>query len=261
MALKALELIDPYVLAVQAYDDHDQKKTMYFISECDGKFAKWGWNLWGIVLSDEKNFDSAIENYKKAINLDPKFASAYFNLGIALTIKTSPDYDGAIESFKKAIDCDPNDASAYNNLGVALIRNSAPDYDGAIKSFKKAIDLDPNHAHAYESLGDALTNKPAPDYEGAIENYGKAMRINPEDSDANSRLENAISEEGLPRDAAAKFMQTIKSEPNDWVGHYIFGLLEIKAGDTKSGISELRRADRLRPGNQFIQAALHEDSK
>jgi hypothetical protein len=71
MAQGALELIDPYILACRADDNQDRKQMMHFISECDGKFAKWGWNLWGNALEDEKQFDRAIDKFKKAIEEIP----------------------------------------------------------------------------------------------------------------------------------------------------------------------------------------------
>jgi tetratricopeptide (TPR) repeat protein len=297
MAQKALELVDPYVLAVQAYDNHDLNKTADFIQECDGDFAKLGCNLWGRVLLDEKNFNDAIENFEKAAEIDPKFAGAFINWGGALLIKPDPDYDGAIENFvkatgldpkstianydwgvaltakprpdyagaiekfKKAAEIDPKFAAAYMNWGAALVKKPDPDYDDAIEKFKKAIEINHKFKNAYIAWGLALVGKPDPDYDGAIEKFKKTIDLDPEYALAYKNLDDAVSKEKHPPDAVAKFMTMVKSAPNDWTAHYILGLLEIKAGDTKSGIIELQRADKLQPGNQFILAALQKASK
>lgn len=44
------------------------------------------------------------------------------------------DYNGAIADYNKAIDLKPNDPEAYFNLGLA--KDNLEDYKGAIKDFK-----------------------------------------------------------------------------------------------------------------------------
>ena len=61
------------------------------------------------------------------------------------------DYDGAIADYTKAIDLDPNFASAYNNRANSKVR--LKNYIGAIFDYNKAIDLDPNFASAYNNRG------------------------------------------------------------------------------------------------------------
>ena len=60
----------------------------------------------GNAYMSRKKFDEAIQNYKKAIELDPKDASAFYNLGIVY--KTQNKGDEAIQFYKKAIELDQN---------------------------------------------------------------------------------------------------------------------------------------------------------
>ena len=53
----------------------------------------------------------AIADYTKAIEINPKKDSAYFNRGNAKT--ALKDYFGAISDYTKAIELDPNMKSAY----------------------------------------------------------------------------------------------------------------------------------------------------
>ena len=69
----------------------------------------------GHALKDKGQVDEAIACYKKAIELDPKFAMAHDNLGTAL--KDKGQLDEAIACYKKAIELDPKFAMAHNNLG------------------------------------------------------------------------------------------------------------------------------------------------
>ena len=67
---------------------------------------------------------------------------AYCNRGSAKN--SSGDYAGAIEDYTKAIELDPKFAVAYCNRGNA--KDSSGDYAGAIEDYTKAIELDPKFA-------------------------------------------------------------------------------------------------------------------
>ena len=54
---------------------------------------------------------------------------------------------GAIQDYDKAIELNPNSAYAYNNRGYAKFQLQE-DYQ-AIEDYDKAIELDPNYAQAY----------------------------------------------------------------------------------------------------------------
>ena len=60
---------------------------------------------------------------------------------------TIGDYDRAIEDYTKAIELDPNPADAYNNRGVAYGKKD--ESDCAIKDYTKAIELNPNRDITY----------------------------------------------------------------------------------------------------------------
>ena len=67
-------------------------------------------------------------DYNRAIRLDPKYAYAYYDRGLAK--KQKSDLDGAIADYNRVIELDPKFAKAYCDRGVAKRRKS--DLDGAI---------------------------------------------------------------------------------------------------------------------------------
>ena len=77
---------------------------------------------------------------RKAIELDPKNATAHNNLGNAL--RDQKELDEAIAAYRKAIELDPKNAVAHNNLGIAL-HDQKGQLDEAIAAYRKAIELDP----------------------------------------------------------------------------------------------------------------------
>ena len=82
-------------------------------------------------------------------------ADAYNNRGVAYGGKG--DYDRAIADFDKAIQLKPDYADAYDNRGVAY--GSKGDYDRAIADYDKAIQLKPDYADAYYNRGARSTHR------------------------------------------------------------------------------------------------------
>ena len=61
------------------------------------------------------------------------------------------NYQGSMSKFSEAIELNPNYADAYNNRGVAY--GNLGNYKQAIVDFNKAIQINPNYASAYNSRG------------------------------------------------------------------------------------------------------------
>ena len=98
---------------------------------------------------ENKDFDSAIIYFTKAIELDPNYAITYNNRGEAYS--NLEQYPEALVDYTKAIELDPNYAIAYNNRGEAYsnLANHPTGTPDAIADFTKAIELDPKLAAAY----------------------------------------------------------------------------------------------------------------
>ena len=67
-------------------------------------------------LTCKGDYDRAIKDYDRAIQLDPKNVFAYRNRGIAYENKG--DHDRAIQDYDRAIQLDPKDAVAYALRGI-----------------------------------------------------------------------------------------------------------------------------------------------
>ena len=163
-----------------------------------------------MALAKKGNYDGAITDFSKAIELNPNDEKAYWYRGSARQAKA--DLDGAIADYNKAIELNPTDAIAkayLHRARVALTPNSAEahialgndlqpfnhDLDGAIHEYRQALSLDPNNAKARTNLGGALeeknpnsalnyerrgfAKKSKGDFDGAIADYNKAIELNP----------------------------------------------------------------------------------
>jgi serine/threonine-protein kinase len=96
----------------------------------------------GIARGQSGNYDGAIADFDKALELGSRESSTHFNRGYAKYLKG--DSGGAIPDYQKAIEIDPKNADAHNSL--AWIMATAPDAklrNGrmAIEHALKAVEL------------------------------------------------------------------------------------------------------------------------
>src|ERR1700741_3153535 len=74
-------------------------------------------------------------------------AEAYNHRGIAYY--KQGQYDQAIADYTKALQIKPSDAEVYNNRGV--VYGVTGQYDQAISDFTKALEINPKYAEAYNN--------------------------------------------------------------------------------------------------------------
>jgi tetratricopeptide (TPR) repeat protein len=100
------------------------------------------WNELGNSYAKSKKIDNAIEAYKRAIEMNPKYGQPYCNLG--LTYYRLGKYDLAVLLYKKSIellDVQEDRAVSWNRLGDAYRRLG--DYGNALAAYQKASELAP----------------------------------------------------------------------------------------------------------------------
>jgi tetratricopeptide (TPR) repeat protein len=120
---------------------------------------------------EKQNYDNAIEDCKKAIELDSTYIDAYYYIGIANNYKQ--EFNSAISYFKKSIDLNSNFAKSWNHMGISY--EKLGQFDKAIDSYKKAVEFESNYSVAYFNLANAYKHENQIDF--AIESYEKAIEI------------------------------------------------------------------------------------
>ena len=121
-------------------------------------------------------FDKALDNYNKAIELDPQNALAYVERG-RFYKNSLKDNDKALADFNRAIELEPKNIFAYESRSE--LHKDLKNYPDAISDLKSAIELGGENPDAfnYMKLGDMYqTTK---NYSLALENYNKAIEILP----------------------------------------------------------------------------------
>lgn len=104
--------------------------------------------LLGKYYFNNQNYGEALNNFEKALEINPNFIEAGHNLGIAYY--KLGQIDNAIKELKNAISQKNNYEKAYYSL--ALIYYGNKDYENAIQSLLNVIELNNENANAYFDL-------------------------------------------------------------------------------------------------------------
>jgi tetratricopeptide (TPR) repeat protein len=125
----------------------------------------------GLTWYDKSEFDRAIQDYDRAVQLEQNFAQAIFSRGNAYDAEGQ--YDRAIENYDRAISLNPHYAMAFNNRGY--VWDEKHSYDRAIEDYDRAIDLNPKYAQAFNNRGVAYLKKG--DCNRAIKDFDRAIEL------------------------------------------------------------------------------------
>ena len=158
------------------------------------------------------DYDQAILDYTRTIELKPDSVEAYYNRGLSFVEKRNPDYDQALSDFDRAIKLSPKLAGAYNNRGTVYAKRPDPDHIQAIKEYNRALELNPKLALVYANRAASYMNKSTPDYDRAIKDCTYALELNPNCAPAYCNRGDAYAEKPNPdhERAIADFTRAIE---------------------------------------------------
>jgi Tfp pilus assembly protein PilF len=229
-------------VALRAKQQLDAAIQQYRIAiDLDPKLALAHNNL-GVALRAKQQLDAAIQQYRIAIDLDAKYASPHINLGNALRAKQQ--LDAAIQEYRVAIELDPKDATPHNGLGNAL--RAKQQLGAAIQEYRRAIDLDPKLAPAHNNLGLALADQQQLD--AAIQEFRTAIELDPKYAQAHNNLGNALAEKQQLDAAIEEFRKAINLDPEYATPHGALGAALLRLGHLAEAREANRRClDLLRP--------------
>jgi len=122
-------------------------------------------------------YNPAIQNFKRAIELDSKMARAFDNLGLCYFYQNQNGL--AVENFHRAIDLDreAGHLSPWPYLNLGITEQFLNHADEAEKNLREALRLDSGLAKAHFQLGTVLEDKGQA--EGALAELKEAARLDP----------------------------------------------------------------------------------
>jgi DNA-binding winged helix-turn-helix (wHTH) protein/Tfp pilus assembly protein PilF len=172
----------------------------------------------GRAILDAKNpdnFEKAIDEFQRAVALDPTFALAYAGLADASTRRGfNTSGASAEESYarskalaQKALSLDPEVPEAY--VALATVKRIYDwDWAGAEGDFRRAIELNPNYAQAH--LGYALLLSCLGRADEAMVEIKRATEIDPLSQDVKSGYLTVLESRGEYAEALAHAQENVK---------------------------------------------------
>ncbi len=143
----------------------------------------------GVTLAERGAFHEAIQEYEKAIRLDPGRDDAHSSLAYAL-LKTGRVAE-AIREYELSLRLDPRDAEAHNNLGNILARQGR--VEEATQHLTEALRLRPAYPEAHDNLGSVLAAQGR--YTEAAAEFREVLRLKPDYPGAAQKLERVLAEQ------------------------------------------------------------------
>ena len=220
------------------------------VAEREPRFAA-AYNALAACYRRQGNPGGAVDANQKAIELEPNFARAYFDLGcvqggacvcppyyryrrlsffrpiFAIAHFSFPSSSAgdqqkvkeAIETWYKCLECNPRHAVCCLNLGAAL-KHVGRDKDG-VAMYRRAMRLDPAEAKTPCYLGTLLS---CMGYRSeAIRAYRRRIALRPDDSDVLMLIGNEYKAQGKIDAALAEFRRALAMDPKSVEAHLFLG--------------------------------------
>jgi len=271
---KAVEIDPNYALAYRYRGIAHMAKGEYgqavsdldkFINKSKQKDIE-AYNLRGTAKFKNGKFDWALDDYNKAIELNPKYAEAYNNRGI---VHYKLDQQGkALNDFLKARDLgfDVNieqlgelvklrsegkiptwevaEAMLHFDAGIGYYRGAGTK-DKAIAEFTKAVELDPNYAAAYIYRGMAYDiNK---QYKNSVSDFSKFAELDSKDGELYATRAHFYRKKDKYGEAVNDFSKAIKYDPKNTENYYWRGNIYTKVGRHEAVIPDYTKLIELSP--------------
>jgi len=208
-----------------------------------GDAVPYAYHIRAAALSGIGQFDRAIKDHNKSIELKPEYADAYYSRALSWVKKGNKQR--ALADFTKAIELKPEYASAYRDRGNVWMEKG--DSDRALSDYNRAIELDSSDALAYYNRGNFYIKKG--DYDLAIKDSEKAVALNPEDSEAYANIGTAWLMKKSYSNAISNFTKAIQLNPNYADAYFNRCIAYAKSNQDNASLRDAKRFIQIAPNH------------
>ena len=181
-------------------------------------------------------YDSAEKDLKQAIQTDPSYEIAYYNLG--KVFQKQRKWDKAIESFEQSVQHTPGNANFQYDLGEAYFEQKK--LDQAEKAFAAATSADSKLFKALWRLG--LVRKVLDHPKEADDALRSAIEANPRFSKSYVALGYLYLDYDFNKEAAQVFQGCVTAKDDDGECHNGYGLALKNLKQYEQASSEFKKA-------------------
>lgn len=204
-------------------------------------------NRMGDIALKNKEFGTAVESYKKVLEVNPLNRDVWAKLATVLQTYFPDCQDETIDCYEKLLEFDENKAPIYYELGHLYL--SKDDKINSMSAFKLAVELEPDNPFYNNSLAYAYSK--AELYDDAIYHYQKAIDLNP-DKEWTSIVCHALGTlyaevSGNVEAAVATYQAGLILDPNNYDLHLALGDIYMADYDLDKAIKAYCDAIMLNP--------------
>jgi len=210
-----------------------------------GTNLAWAYNLRALAYVEIRDFDRAIADFSRLVELQPKEPRVHYNRGT--TYFRKGDFDRAIADYDQAIELDRGYGAAYLCRGDAY--RAKGDLDVAIRDYNEAIQLDPKYKEAFLERGQAYSAKG--DLDRAIADYDQAIQLDRNFKMAYLRRGSAYRAKGDTNRAIADLDDGIRLDPKYPRAYRARGVAEFQAGLLAKSLADLDQSQELDPKDSY----------
>lgn len=236
------------------YNQKKYQEAEAVIKEVVGSFPdyKWGYLWYGLILDAQKKKKEAVIQLEKAIELDPKFDTAIYNLGCCYLKSRPRNFAKARECFQQVLMFNPGYKQAYYQLGMSYGYEDR--YDVALTYMDKALALSDDYLTALNWK--ALILFELKRYEEAIQTYSKAIMLDPRNDDLYIRRASAKIELKQFDSAINDLDFALELNPQNSEAVMIRSDIYAKTGNIEAAISGIDAAIKNSNGDKAMLADL-----
>ena len=199
------------------------------------------------ALSAQGRFSEALPLYRQVVKLEPAYAEALVNLGVAL--EETGAREEAVGVYRRALEVRPNDTAALGDLCLALARLGRA--AEAVAHCEAAVRLDPGASKRHHDLGVALVSLGRLD--AAISAFDRAIGLDGSRAEPLVSLGLALARQGKAEQALSAFSRALEKDPGSAPAHANLGVVLAGKGRHDEALPHFREAARLRPGRPRAQ--------
>lgn len=212
-----------------------------------GWHSPQAWCAVGNALSLTRDAEQALKCFKRATQLDPKFAYAYTLQGHEHV--SNEEYDKALLAYRRAMTADRRHYNAYYGLGK--VYEKLGNYDKAFVHYQSASAIHPTNAVLICCMGTILEKQKQ--FTQALHYFSKATDLAPRAALTRFKKARALLAIG-DLEASHRELMILKDLAPDFAEvHFILGKLCKRLDDKKSAVRHFTIALSLDPKVSYLQ--------
>jgi len=213
-------------------------------------FSAEAWCAVGNFFSLQKEHETALKYFKRAIQLNPHCAYAYTLSGHEYA--ANEDFDNARKCYQKAISCDERHYNAFWGMGNICLRQEK--YDQAIQYFRNAIRINYKSSVLHTYLGMTyFHNKQGNE---ALDCFEKAEKLDPENPLNKYQKATVLISTNKFTEALNVLEELRIKVPKEAPIHVLIGKIHKKMGNKDKALAHFNMAMDLDPKESNVIKSL-----